>query len=581
MRFAVFPLLSLALAAAPLAEPPAAQRIRTDLAYLAAPALKGRGNGSPELEQAASYLVESYRKLGLQPQVQRYPFVKGVERTEARAVLGHGDAPGAPLVWGKDVEAYGFSADAKFRNLALAFLGYGVKTKAHDDLTGMDLQRKVAVLLPKVPEDHGFLELDRMERSLAGRVRALKQAGAAAVIVVEENGPVRPLQREEGPSRLELPVLSMTLAALKPYCTDLPERIGKLRSEGKPQSKDYVYAPWTYLDLELKLKPVEAQLPNVVAELPGRDPKLRGEYIAVGAHFDHIGLGERNSRGGPEARGKVHPGADDNASGTALVLELARALRQAPPRRSVLFLHFSGEEEGVLGSGAWIKQPTVPLASVKFMANFDMVGYLSKEKPTLSLAHLGAPVKILERAKALAPAGVAVNGEVGEMASGSDHISFTRARIPTFFFFTGLHLNYHRPSDTPDQINVDGVATLAGYARQVVEDLANADEAPAFDPETAKTKVARGGPMRIDFGVLPDYAEEPKGFRIQGVSPGKTAEALGLQAGDIITGFGEIKVKGIYDYMEALGRYKGGDKVTVKWLRGDKEMQAEAVLKGR
>jgi hypothetical protein len=412
-------------------------------------------------------------------------------------------------------------------------------------------------------------------------VKRLQQAGASAVIVVEEGATARKLQREDGPSRLELPVLSMTLGALAPYCDGLQERIGRLKSEGKPQSIDYVFAPWTFLNLTLKLRPVEVQLPNVIVELPGQDPKLRGEYIAIGAHFDHLGLGDQHSLGGEAAKGQVHPGADDNASGTTLVLELARELKQAPTKRSILVLHFSGEEDGMLGSAAWIKNPTVKLDSVKFMANFDMVGYLKKDKPALSLGTLGAPRTTLERARSLAPQGLTVNTDLGDMIGASDHVSFSVAKIPTFFFFTGIHTNYHRPSDTADRINVEGIATLAGFARTLVADLGNAPETPVFDPETAKIKAAKGGAWKIEFNVIPDYSENPKGFRIQGVSPGKAAEKMGLQAGDILIAFGEVKIKNVYDYMEALGKYKAGDKVTVKWLRGDAEMQVETVLKGR
>lgn len=577
MRLLLLPVLALALCA----ETPAELRIRTDLAFLTSPELKGRGNGTPELDAAAEYLVSSYKMLGIKAKVQLYPWIKGVERVHGSATLGKGDNPGAPLVWGKDVEAYGFSADGELRNRALAFVGYGVKTQTHDDLAGIDLNRKVAVILPKLPDDHAFAGLDRLEKGLAARVKKLHQAGAAAVIVVEESGMARKLQREEGPSRLDLPVLSITIDALAPYCEGLKDRIGKLKSEGKPQSVDYVYAPWTFLNLELKLKPLEVQLPNVIVEIPGRDPKLRSEYIALGAHFDHLGLGGLHSLGGVPARGQVHPGADDNASGTSLVLELARELKQAPPKRSVLLLHFSGEEDGMLGSAAWIKNPTVKLDSVKFMANFDMVGYLGKDKPTLSLGTLGAPKATLERARALAPQGLAVSTDVGEMIGASDHLSFALAKIPTFFFFTGIHSNYHRPSDTADKINVAGVATLAGYARTLVADLGDAAETPVFDPETAKIKAAKGGAWKIEFNVIPDYTENPKGFRIQGVSPGKAAEKLGLQAGDILIAFGDVKIKGVYDYMEALGKYKAGDKVIVKWLRGDQEMQVETVLKGR
>lgn len=575
------PILLSVLALAVCAETPVELRLRKDLSFLASAELKGRGNGYPELEKAAEFLVGTYRKLGVKVRVERFPYVMGVERLQGAALLGKGDDTGARLEWGKDIEAYGFSADAEFRHRALAFVGYGLALAEHDDLAGIDLKRKVAVILAKIPDGHAFAGLDKLERGLPARVKKLQQAGASAVIVVEEGDRARALRREEGPSRLDLPVLSVTLKALEPVCSGLPDRIAKLRSEGKPQSRDYSLAPWTFLNLDLKLKALEVQLPNVVAEIPGRDPRLGAEYIALGAHFDHLGLGERHSMGGEAARGQVHPGADDNASGTAVVLELARELHKSPPKRSVILLHFSGEEEGLLGSAAWVRNPTVKLDSVKFMANFDMVGYLPKEKPVLFLGTLGAPKAALERARALAPAGLSVSTEVGEMIGGSDHMSFSLAKIPTFFFFTGIHGNYHRPSDVAEKINYTGMAALTSYARGLVVDLGDAPETPAFDPETAKIKTGKGGPMKVAFGTIPDYAENPKGFRVQGVSPGGTAEAMGIQAGDILTAFGEVQIKTIYDYMQALGKYKGGDKVTVKWLRGDKEMQGEAVLKGR
>jgi hypothetical protein len=569
------------LAVALCAQSPAEIRIKRDMDFLASRQMKGRGNGYPELDRAAEYLAGQYRKLGLNPVIQRYAFVKGVERVQGAASIGKGDTAGRPLEWGKDIEAYGFSADGEFRNRALAFVGYGVQTSGYDDYAGMDLARKVAVILRQVPDNPAFTHLDRMEKTLPARVKKLAQAGASAVIVLEDGGSVRALRKEEGPSRLDIPVLSMGLETLAPSCSGLKDRVAKLKQEAKPQSVDYVFAPWTFLNLDLKLNPIEAQLPNVAAVIPGSDPKLREEHIVLGAHFDHLGLGERHSMGGEAAKGEIHPGADDNASGTVMVLELARELKRHPLKRSVVLLHFSGEEEGLLGSSNWVKNPTVKLDSVKFMANFDMVGYLAKDKPLLMLGALGAPKDALEKAKALAPEGLSVSTDVGEMIGGSDHMSFSLSKIPTFFFFTGIHANYHRPSDTPDRINIRGVATLTAYAQKLVANLGNAPTTPAFDPETAKIRTRSGGAMRVAFGTIPDYGENPKGFRLQGVSPGGTAEKIGLKAGDILTAFGEIQVKGIYDYMQALGKYKPGDKVVVKWLREDKEMQAEALLKGR
>ena len=159
---------------------------------------------------------------------------------------------------------------------------------------------------------------------------------------------------------------------------------------------------------------------------------------------------------------------------------------------------------------------------------------------------------------------------------------FSQAKIPTFFFFTGIHGEYHRPTDTADLINFAGMARLAVFGKAVTLDLANADVLPAWDAETAKIPMkGDGGPMRIAFGTLPDYADNAKGFRINGVSKGSTAETIGMQAGDIMVQFGDKPIKSIYDYMGVLGSYKPGDKAVIQWLRGDQLMKAEATLKGR
>jgi hypothetical protein len=559
------------------AVPAAEARLRKDTAFLASPELKGRGNGEAGLEKAAAHILARYKALGLPAQVLRMPFPTAVERVEAEAALNHGDGEARPLAWGKDVEAMWASGDASFRYKALVFAGYGLGAPARQDLDNLELKGKVVMMLREIPASVAA-HLSPLETSPLARAKALLAARPAAVVFLEEASAVPPMARMDGAAILPIPMLAMTVEAAAKVCPDLQDRIARLKATGERQSKDYVYAPWSYINLTLQLKRVEAQLPIVVAQLKGGAAK--DEFIALGAHMDHLGTTGRHSMAGA-GKEQPHPGADDNASGTALVLELAQALKSARPKRSLLFLHFSGEEEGLLGSAWWMQHPTVPKAQVRFMANFDMVGRLDPARPTLQLGVYGAPRAAFERAKALAPAGLAVQGGDGLPAGGSDHMSFAAGRIPTFFFFTGLHADYHRPSDTADKLNLKGMAQLAAFARDVVLDLANAAEVPAFDPETAKPPKALASPMRIAFGTLPDYAANPKGFRITGVSPGGTAEAIGLKEGDIIVEFGGRPIRDIQDYMAALGAFKPGDKVLVKWLRGETILQAEAVLKGR
>ncbi len=573
-----------ALAPAPKAQAPAPkelsaveQRLKRDVTFLAAPALKGRGNGYPELDQAARRIEGELKALGLKTQVQRFPFIAKVVREGQGATIVQGENT-RELVWGKDIEALGLSGNATFQAKSLAFLGYGIQVPGgYDDLAGIELKDRVAVIARVVPDLDAFTHLPRGERSLLARLKRLEAAQVAGVIVLE-NGSLRPVQREEGPVKMELAVVAMTAEGLAGACGDLAARFQSIKESGKPDSQVHGAA----LSLELSLRREEAQVPNVIAVIPGRDPKLRKEFIVLGAHMDHLGLGERHSMGGAEARGQIHPGADDNASGTALVVELARELKKARPKRSILLLHFSGEEEGLLGSQYWVQHPTEPLESVKFMLNFDMVGRLDPKAPRLMMGGLGASKATVAAAQKLAPKDFSVSADIGASVGGSDHMSFSQAKIPTLFFFTGIHGEYHRPTDTADRINYAGMARVAAFSRSVILDLANGETVPAFDPETAKLPMrGDGSPMRIAFGTIPDYADNPKGLRINGVSKGSTAEAIGLQAGDILIQFEDKPIKSIYDFMGALGAFKPGDKAVIQWLRGDQVLRAEATLKGR
>ncbi|MDP2876283.1 MAG: M28 family peptidase [Holophaga sp.] len=561
------------LAASLVAQPPLETRIKEDLAFLAGPDRQGRGNGSLGLDQAAAFLTKGYESMGLKPQSQRFTFVDRISRTKAKATVGGG----APLVWGQDLDAIGFSADGAFSGKPMLYLGYGLKTMGYDDLEGQDVQGKVALILRTVPDAKAFAMVGRSDRGVLARSIRLQKAGALAVIILENEDRPRPLAREEGPLKLEIPVLSLPIQTLKGACGDLTAIAQQSADTGKPASQEY---PTTF-SLELSLDRHQAMLPNVATIIPGSDPKLKEEFIVLGAHLDHLGLGERHSLSGEAGRGKVHPGADDNASGTVMVFELAKQLKNRPTRRSVVVLHVSGEEEGLLGSAHWVQNPTVPLPSVKFMLNFDMVGRLDSTKPTLQIGGLGAPKTALAKAKTFAPEGLAIGDDLGVAVGGSDHMSFSAAKIPTFFFFTGVHGDYHRTSDTTDKINVQGMATITTLAEKIVRDLADADQVPAFDPETAKLPTVRGGPVRVAFGSIPDFTENPKGFRINGTSPGSAAEAIGLKAGDVMTTFGGKRIRNLYDFQEVLSSFKPGDKVRVVWLRGETTMEQDAILKGR
>jgi hypothetical protein len=569
MRCLMRCLIYFALAFTLAAQCPVEQRLAKDLGYLTSAELEGRGNGNKGLDLAADYIQKEYKGLGLRVSKQTAPFVSRIERGEASAAIG-----GKALAFGKSIEALGSSGNGSFKNAPILFAGFGLKTQAWDDFAENDPKGKAVAICRNIPRFDALKEVAVSDLALHTRIRRIANLGALAVLVLEDGSMPAKLKREEGPLAHPIPALSLPMDSLDGQWGKAKELAESISSG--PATK---LIPEMHLDLDLRMVHVTSQLPNITAILPGSCPEMSQEHIVLGAHLDHLGMGERHSRGG---QGQLHPGADDNASGTAMVMELARQLKTANQKRTILFVHFSGEEEGLLGSAHWVQNPTVPIASVKFMVNFDMVGRLDAEKPLLHVGGLGATKAILDQSRSLAPGDFSLGSDLGFAMGGSDHMSFAAARIPSYFFFTGIHTDYHTPNDALDSLNVPGMARIADYAAKVVRDLADMPELPPFDPSTAQNNARRSsGTPRIAFGTIPDFTEAKDGFRITGTTAGSTAESIGLRAGDAITSFGGRPIANIYDFMDALGAFSGGDKAIVKWRREGKEHQAEATLRER
>jgi len=326
---------------------------------------------------------------------------------------------------------------------------------------------------------------------------------------------------------------------------------------------------------------------NVVGCIPGETD----EWIIVGAHYDHLGLGKGNSslaRKGEE--GKIHPGADDNASGTAAVIEIAAALAQAgtktpalppgaqkgdpvvsnsgtlvletakwKPKRGIIFALWSGEEIGLIGSNSFVEKPPVPLAKVAAYINFDMVGRLKDNKLTMqAVGSSKAWPRLLEKHNVVAGFQL---GLQEDPYLPTDVTSFYPKRIPVLNFFTGSHEDYHRPSDTADKINYEGLERVAKFARAIVQDVASAPERPDFSRVERKEQGGGRDMMRAYLGSIPDYATEVKGVKLSGVRGGSPAEKGGLRGGDVIVEFGAQKIANIYDYTYALDAVKIGQPV--------------------
>jgi len=316
---------------------------------------------------------------------------------------------------------------------------------------------------------------------------------------------------------------------------------------------------------------------NVVAILPGASPALRGEVVVIGAHYDHLGFGGFGAMD-PDSTGRVHNGADDNASGTAALLEVAHLLGGRHPARTIVFVAFSGEELGTLGSSYFVQHPVPqPVDSIYAMLNMDMVGRLrngrllalgaatAKEFPAL-LDSLNTPPRFDLRAS-------------GDGWGPSDHAVFFAARRPVLHFFTDLHEDYHRSTDDFDKINDAGIVQIAQFVADLAWTLANRAGPLTFvDAPRPQASTGSGSGYGAYLGTIPDMTGSPGGVRITGVRAGSPAEQAGLKAGDVITAIGAKVVANLYDMTDALRSHQAGDTVVIVVKRDGAEQQVTAIL---
>ncbi|PYO61272.1 MAG: peptidase M28 [Gemmatimonadetes bacterium] len=317
---------------------------------------------------------------------------------------------------------------------------------------------------------------------------------------------------------------------------------------------------------------------NVVGLLPGRSRALSGEVIVVGAHYDHLGYGGFGALD-PDSTGRVHNGADDNASGVAALLEVARVLRGRHPARTIVFIAFSGEELGDLGSDYFVKHPLVePVDSIYAMLNMDMVGRLRDER----LAALGAATAkefpaLLDSLNQTEARRFDLNAS-GDGWQATDVASFFAVKRPVLQFFTGLHEDYHRSTDDWEKINATGLARVAAFVAEVAWTLANRPGPLTFVDAAPPASATAGSGYGAYLGTIPDMAGTPGGVRLTGVRAASPAERAGLQGGDIITAIGTKVVANLYDMTDALRSHQPGDTVVIAVKRGDQTVQITAVL---
>ncbi|HEY1871284.1 MAG TPA: M20/M25/M40 family metallo-hydrolase, partial [Chitinophagaceae bacterium] len=339
----------------------------------------------------------------------------------------------------------------------------------------------------------------------------------------------------------------------------------------KPAAKKYFRDPSASLDIKLKLDIGEKK--RVGHNVIGFIDNGAASTVVIGAHFDHLGYGEDGNTMLRTNEHVIYNGADDNASGTAAVIELARLLKNSKLNKSnYLFIAFSGEELGLVGSKYFVENPTISLNNVNYMINMDMVGRLNDSTKVLTVGGYGTSPEwsLIVTDKKKSPFVIKVDSSG---TGPSDHTSFYRKDIPVLFFFTGLHADYHKPTDDYDKINYIGEVSIVDYIYSLIEKENKQDHKLAFT-KTRETQTTTSARFSVTMGIMPDYAFAGSGVRIDGISDGRPAQKAGLQTGDIIIQLGDHNVTSLENYMQALGSFKKGDTTTVKFKRGNENKEA-------
>jgi len=355
--------------------------------------------------------------------------------------------------------------------------------------------------------------------------------------------------------------------------TDLSTLEHRIDEGPTPQSQEI---PDWRIQGEVSIDRKDVEVKNVAAILDGQGPHAN-ETIVIGAHYDHVGYGGPNSLAPGST--EVHNGADDNASGTVVLLEVARALASRPEKlhRRIMFIAFTGEERGLLGSAHYVRDPAIPLEDTVAMLNMDMVGRLDEDS-TLLLQGFDTATEfepLLEKLNET------YDFDIHKTSGGfgpSDHSSFYAKEIPVIHFFTGLHSDYHRPSDDVEKLNVPGMRRVGQLLADVAVALAEAENRPTYVSMGGKsTGTARGGD-RPYFGSIPDFGQDAPGYAMSGVAKDSPAAKGGLKGGDVIVKFGSSRIGNLDDFDSALRKYEGGDTVEVVVKRGDKEVTLKVTL---
>ena len=589
--------------------------IRQHIEFLADDALEGRMTGSEGAKRAAEHIASQFEELGLTPVGDAERSLRGFgqtfEFTAGRRIISeenrfsitrqvHGDAQELAFSVEQDFQPLSFSRNGVVEG-EVVFVGYGLTVpgelgEGYDAYAGLDVKDKIVVALRYVPESVEPERRQQLNRYAGLRYKAMqaREHGAKAFLVVAgpnspNAGKLIPLDFDSSlaDSGIVAASISDTVAnaLFAPSDKNLKDVQSGLDVEN-PHFLGQFPLPDVTVKIVVSVEKVKKTDKNVVALLPPTQLTDDIEYVVVGAHYDHIGYGEIGSLAGKDEAGQIHNGADDNASGTAVVLELAATLSEAAQahpeqfNRGVIFALWSGEELGLIGSTHFVNDPVVPLDKVVAYVNFDMVGRLRENK--LILQGVGSSSvwpKLIEKRNV--PIGFNLTLQTDPYLP-TDVTAFYPKEVPVLSFFTGGHEDYNRPTDDIETLNYEGLERISRLAHGIVLDVIHTPERPEYVAvERSESESGSRDTLRAYLGTIPDYTTEGTGVKLSGVRAGGPADKAGLKGGDVIVEFGGQQIANIYDYTYALDAVKIGEPVEVVVLRDGEQVKLTVTPEAR
>lgn len=592
---------------------PSPSRLQQDISYLASDALDGRRTGTAGANDAARYIAGEFLRAGLRPGIsatgdekrrqrmarylQTFPYVGRVELGQGNVFSIRSGETVVDLGVGEDWMPLGISANQTLDFTEAVFAGYGITANAinYNDYKGTYSKNQIAIINSGTPDGDSPHTRFGSAGELRFRIAAAESAGVGALLILSreddlKNDPLAQLTYDNaGSAGIPVAVISKQAGWKIVKVVEARDTVTidtSPRSEAERRMREStsmgvrdtmrVERPRPF-KLTLTTDVVRKEVPtyNVIGVLEGSDPVLKNENIIIGAHYDHLGRGGEGSLA-PKA-GEIHHGADDNASGTAGLIELARLFSVQRPKlkRTLIFIAFGGEEEGLLGSNYYVNHPLTPLTNTVGMINMDMIGRMKDRK--LIIGGVGTAKEwrgLIEPEKSF-------ELSLNEDGFGpSDHSSFYGKQVPVLFFWTGTHNDYHKPSDTSDKINYNDEAKILSFIARIVRDIDSADKRLTYTTAKSNPGIPSSG-FRVYLGTIPNYGESTNGLLIDGVRDGSPAAKAGLKAGDRIVKINDGDIRNIYDYTYALSEMKAGQEYVFEVVRGGERFKLRVAPEAR